>query len=75
VLNELLGFKFKLVSGFQSSADVFLAMERGRGRWNLRKSRQCQQSAARLDFGQESHRSVAGRATPHPDLKDVPNAF
>jgi tripartite-type tricarboxylate transporter receptor subunit TctC len=28
-LNELLGMKFKLVGGFQSSADVFLAMERG----------------------------------------------
>ncbi|MDB5650035.1 MAG: efflux transporter protein [Hyphomicrobiales bacterium] len=28
-LNELLGTKFKLVSGFPSSADVFLAMERG----------------------------------------------
>jgi tripartite-type tricarboxylate transporter receptor subunit TctC len=29
VLNDLLGYKFKLVSGFRSSADVFLAMERG----------------------------------------------
>ena len=29
VLNDLLGTKFKLVSGFRSSADVFLAMERG----------------------------------------------
>jgi hypothetical protein len=29
VLNELLGMKFKLVGGFPSSADVFLAMERG----------------------------------------------
>jgi tripartite-type tricarboxylate transporter receptor subunit TctC len=29
VLNELLGMKFRLVSGFHSSADVFLAMERG----------------------------------------------
>jgi hypothetical protein len=29
VLNELLGFKFKRVSGFQSSADEFLAMQRG----------------------------------------------
>jgi tripartite-type tricarboxylate transporter receptor subunit TctC len=28
-LNELLGTKFKVVSGFPSSADVFLAMERG----------------------------------------------
>lgn len=29
VLNDLLGYKFKLVSGFRSSADVFLAIERG----------------------------------------------
>ena len=29
VLNDLLGYRFKLVSGFRSSADVFLAMERG----------------------------------------------
>jgi tripartite-type tricarboxylate transporter receptor subunit TctC len=29
VLNDLFGFKFKLVSGFRSSADVFLAIERG----------------------------------------------
>jgi tripartite-type tricarboxylate transporter receptor subunit TctC len=29
VLNALLGTKFKLVGGFRSSADVFLAMERG----------------------------------------------
>ena len=29
VLNDLFGFKFKIVSGFRSSADVFLAMERG----------------------------------------------
>jgi tripartite-type tricarboxylate transporter receptor subunit TctC len=29
VLADLLGYKFKLVSGFRSSVDVFLAMERG----------------------------------------------
>jgi tripartite-type tricarboxylate transporter receptor subunit TctC len=29
VLNDLFGFKFKLVSGFRSSATVFLAIERG----------------------------------------------
>jgi tripartite-type tricarboxylate transporter receptor subunit TctC len=29
VLSAVLGMKFKLVSGFKSSADVFLAMERG----------------------------------------------
>lgn len=29
VLSDLLGFKFKLVSGFRATPDVFLAMERG----------------------------------------------
>jgi tripartite-type tricarboxylate transporter receptor subunit TctC len=29
VLNDLFGWKFRLVSGFRSSADVFLAIERG----------------------------------------------
>ncbi len=29
VLNDVFGYKFKLVSGFRSSSDVFLAMERG----------------------------------------------
>jgi tripartite-type tricarboxylate transporter receptor subunit TctC len=29
VLNDLFGYKFKIVSGFRSSSDVFLAMERG----------------------------------------------
>jgi tripartite-type tricarboxylate transporter receptor subunit TctC len=29
VLNDVFGYKFKIVSGFRSSADVFLAMERG----------------------------------------------
>ena len=28
-LNEILGMKFKIVGGYPSSADVFLAMERG----------------------------------------------
>src|SRR5436190_4879394 len=29
VLNDLLGYKFKIVAGFRSSVEVFLAMERG----------------------------------------------
>jgi len=29
VLRELLGFKFKLIAGYPSSSDVFIAMERG----------------------------------------------
>jgi tripartite-type tricarboxylate transporter receptor subunit TctC len=72
VLNELLGMKFKLVGGFPSSADVFLAMERGevegicesldsvknrRPEWIPRKT------VAVL---------LQGGAQPNPDLKDVP---
>jgi tripartite-type tricarboxylate transporter receptor subunit TctC len=72
VLNELLGTKFKLVGGFPSSADVFLAMERGevegicesldsvknrRPEWIPRKT------VAVL---------LQGGAQPNPELKDVP---
>jgi tripartite-type tricarboxylate transporter receptor subunit TctC len=72
VLNELLGMKFKLVGGFPSSADVFLAMERGevegicesldsvknrRPEWIPRKT------VAVL---------LQGGAQPNPELKDVP---
>jgi tripartite-type tricarboxylate transporter receptor subunit TctC len=71
-LNELLGTKFKLVGGFPSSADVFLAMERGevegicesldsvknrRPEWIPRKT------VAVL---------LQGGAQPNPELKDVP---
>jgi len=72
VLNELLGMKFKLIGGFPSSAEVFLAMERGevdgicesldsiknrRPDWIPRKT------AAVL---------FQGGAQPNPELKGVP---
>jgi tripartite-type tricarboxylate transporter receptor subunit TctC len=72
VLNELLGTKFKLVGGFPSSADVFLAMERGEVEGicesldsvkNRRPEWIPQKTVAVL---------LQGGAQPNPELKDVP---
>jgi tripartite-type tricarboxylate transporter receptor subunit TctC len=75
VLNALLGFKFKLVGGFQSSADVFLAMERGE------VDGICESLDSvinrRPDWISSKKVTVllqAG-ATPHAELKDVPNVL
>ncbi len=72
VLGELLGMKLKLVGGFRSSADVFLAMERGEVEgicesWDSVKIRRPDWLAAgriRILF--------QGGAAPNPELKDVP---
>lgn len=72
VLNALLGLNFKLVSGFRSSADVFLAMERGEvdgiceslDSVNSRKPDW-------ITSGKIIVLLQAGPA-PHPDLKGVP---
>jgi tripartite-type tricarboxylate transporter receptor subunit TctC len=72
VLNELLGFKFKLVGGFQSSADVFLAMERGEVD-GICESLDSVLSR-RPDWISSKKVTVllqAGSA-PHPELKGVP---
>jgi tripartite-type tricarboxylate transporter receptor subunit TctC len=71
-LNELLGMKFKLVGGFPSSADVFLAMERG----------EVEGICESLDSVKNrrpewiAKKTVAvlfqGGAQPNPELKDVP---
>jgi len=75
VLNDLLGYKFKLVSGFRSSADVFLAMERGEVEGicesldsvNSRKPEWIPKKTVNvlLQAGSE----------PHPELQGVPNVF
>jgi tripartite-type tricarboxylate transporter receptor subunit TctC len=72
VLNELLGMKFKLVGGFPSSAEVFLAMERG----------EVEGICESLDSVKNRRpewipkKTVAvlfqGGAQPNPELKDVP---
>lgn len=70
VLNDLLGTKFKLVSGFRSSADVFLAMERNEVEGicesldsiNQRKPEWIPQKIVNvlLQAGAESHPMLAG---------------
>ena len=75
VLNDLLGTKFKLVSGFRSSADVFLAMERGEVEGicesldsvNIRKPDWISQKTVNV--------LLQAGAVPRPELKDVPNVF
>ena len=75
VLNDLLGFKFKLVSGFRSSADVFLAMERGEVEGICESLDSV--NARKPDWIAKKTVNVllqAG-AEPHPELKGVPNVF
>jgi tripartite-type tricarboxylate transporter receptor subunit TctC len=72
VLNDLLGFKFKLVGGFQSSADVFLAMERGEVDGICESLDSV--NARRPDWISTKKISVLlqGGVEPHPNLKGVP---
>ncbi len=71
-LNDILGFKFKLVGGYPSSADVFLAMERG----ELEGFCESLDSvlARRPDWISSGKVSVLfqGGARPNPELKGVP---
>jgi tripartite-type tricarboxylate transporter receptor subunit TctC len=71
-LNELLGMKFKLVGGFPSSADVFLAMERG----EVEGICESLDSVKNRRPDWIANKTVAvlfqGGAQPNPELKDVP---
>jgi len=72
VLSELLGMRFKIVSGFRSSADVFLAMERG----EVEGFCESLDSVRNRRPDWIANRTVAilfqGGAQPHPDLAGVP---
>jgi tripartite-type tricarboxylate transporter receptor subunit TctC len=72
VLNELLGMKFKLVGGFPSSADVFLAMERG----EVEGICESLDSVKNRRPDWIPNKTVAilfqGGAQPNPELKGVP---
>jgi tripartite-type tricarboxylate transporter receptor subunit TctC len=71
-LNELLGMKFKLVGGFRSSADVFLAIERGEVEGicesldSIRIRRPDWIAAGKIAI------LFQGGAAPSAELKDVP---
>jgi tripartite-type tricarboxylate transporter receptor subunit TctC len=71
-LNEILGMKFKLVGGYPSSANVFLAMERGEVQGICESLDSVK--ARRPDWIPSGIVSVLfqGGAAPNPELKDVP---
>jgi tripartite-type tricarboxylate transporter receptor subunit TctC len=74
-LTDLLSMRFKVVSGFRSSADVFLAMERGEVEGICESLDSVR--ARRPDWiptGKVSILFQAGAAL-HPDLKGVPSIF
>ncbi|HLH95219.1 MAG TPA: hypothetical protein VKW08_08875 [Xanthobacteraceae bacterium] len=73
-LASLLGMKFKLVSGYPSSADIFLAMERGEVQ-GICESLDSVQSR-RPDWISSKQVSVLfqGAPAPNPELKGVPLA-
>jgi tripartite-type tricarboxylate transporter receptor subunit TctC len=75
VLNDLLGFKFKLVSGFRSSADVFLAMERGEVEGICESLDSVRQRKPEWIANKTVHVLLQAGAAPHASLKGVPNVF
>ena len=75
VLNDLFGFKFKLVSGFRSSADVFLAMERGEVDGICESLDSVMQRKPDWIPKQDRQRAAAGRRRSPPLLKGVPNVL
>lgn len=71
-LNTLLGMKFKIIAGFPSSSDVFLAMERGEVDGICESLDSV--SGKRPDWitGKKVTIIFQGGAAPNPELKDVP---
>jgi tripartite-type tricarboxylate transporter receptor subunit TctC len=71
-LNQLLGFKFKIVRGYQSSADVILAMERGEVEGYCESLESV--IGKRPDWIASKTVNVLfqGGVAPHPDLAGVP---
>jgi tripartite-type tricarboxylate transporter receptor subunit TctC len=72
VLNDLLGFKFKLVGGFPSSADVFLAMERGEVEGICESLDSVINRRPDWISGKKVSVLLQGGTAPHPSLPGVP---
>ena len=60
-LNEILGMKFRIVGGYPSSADVFLAMERGEVQGICESLDSVKSSPTRLDSKRHGGSAVPGR--------------
>jgi tripartite-type tricarboxylate transporter receptor subunit TctC len=75
VLNDLLGYRFKLVSGFRSSADVFLAMERGEVEGICESLDSINQRRPKWIVDKVVNVLLQSGNEPRPELKDVPNVL
>jgi tripartite-type tricarboxylate transporter receptor subunit TctC len=75
VLNDLLGYKFKLVSGFRSSADVFLAIERGEVEGICESLDSVMQRKPEWIPNKVVNVLLQAGAVSRPELKDVPNVL
>jgi tripartite-type tricarboxylate transporter receptor subunit TctC len=71
-LNALLGLKFRLVGGYSSSAEVFLAMERGEVEGYCESLDSVISRRPDWIATGTVHILLQGGAHPHPDLRDVP---
>jgi tripartite-type tricarboxylate transporter receptor subunit TctC len=72
VLNELLGLKFKLVGGFKSSVEVFLAMERGEVEGICESLDSVKNRRPDWIATKKIAILFQGGAEPNPELKGVP---
>jgi tripartite-type tricarboxylate transporter receptor subunit TctC len=71
-LNALIGAKFKVVGGFPSSADVFLAMERGEVDGICESLDSIKNRRPDWIPKKTVHLLLQGGAAPNPEIKEVP---
>jgi len=71
-LNGMIGTKFKLISGFPSSSDVFLAMERGEVDGICESLDSVVGKRPDWISSKKVHVLFQGGVAPNPELKDVP---
>lgn len=74
VLNQLVGTKFKVISGYSGSGDVALAMERGEVHGGVRPWAILKTQSAELLKEKKLHLIVQFTLERHPDLSHVPTA-
>jgi len=75
VVNAVLGTKFKIVGGFPSSSDVFLAIERGEVHGFCESLDSAMSKKPSWFTDGTIHVLFQGGAEPHPGLKGVPFVF
>jgi tripartite-type tricarboxylate transporter receptor subunit TctC len=75
VLNDVLGTKFKLITGYQGSKETYIAIERGEayGRFNSWDALKSTNSGWLTE--KKAHVILQAAFNRHPELPDVPNVL